>query len=85
MLPTGSVRVGLRRARLEGQHIGRNPPVLDNAASKKTASMAVVSERSPEVIGSQRSPCSVCCQCRWYRRKFWKHSIKEPDLTFIAL
>ena len=26
------VRAGMRRARLEGQHIGRNPLVLDNAA-----------------------------------------------------
>jgi DNA invertase Pin-like site-specific DNA recombinase len=26
------VRAGIRRARLEGQHIGRNPLVLDNAA-----------------------------------------------------
>src|SRR5450631_3326781 len=26
------VRAGMRRARLEGQHIGRNPLILDNAA-----------------------------------------------------
>jgi DNA invertase Pin-like site-specific DNA recombinase len=26
------VRVGMRRARLEGQHIGRNPLVLDDAS-----------------------------------------------------
>jgi DNA invertase Pin-like site-specific DNA recombinase len=26
------VRAGMRRARLEGQHIGRNPLVLDNLA-----------------------------------------------------
>ena len=29
------VRAGMRRARLEGQHIGRNPLVLDNAAIKR--------------------------------------------------
>ena len=29
------VRAGMRRARLEGQHIGRNPLVLDNAAIQR--------------------------------------------------
>jgi DNA invertase Pin-like site-specific DNA recombinase len=29
------VRAGMRRARLEGQHIGRNPLVLDDAAIQK--------------------------------------------------
>ena len=29
------VRAGMRRARLEGQHIGRNPLILDNAAIQR--------------------------------------------------
>ena len=29
------VRAGMRRARLEGQHIGRNPLILDNAAIRQ--------------------------------------------------
>ena len=32
------VRAGMRRARLEGQHIGRNPLVLDNAAIQRDRS-----------------------------------------------
>jgi len=32
------VRAGMRRARLEGQHIGRNPLVLDNAAIQQDRS-----------------------------------------------
>ncbi|MDR3412818.1 MAG: recombinase family protein [Formivibrio sp.] len=29
------VRAGMRRARLEGQHIGRNPLILDNLAIQR--------------------------------------------------
>jgi len=32
------VRAGMRRARLEGQHIGRNPLVLDNASQRPRCS-----------------------------------------------
>ena len=32
------LRSGMRRARLEGQHIGRNPLVLDNAAIQRDRS-----------------------------------------------
>jgi DNA invertase Pin-like site-specific DNA recombinase len=48
------VRVGMRRARLDGQRIGRTPLVPDSAAIHRTVSTARASDRSPEDIAFRR-------------------------------
>ena len=53
------VRAGMRRARLEGQHIGRAPLVLDNVAIQQDRQRARASDRSQEDIAFQRPPSNV--------------------------
>ena len=55
------VRAGMRRARLEGQHIGRNPFSLDQAAIQQDRAAGRACARSPKAIASQRPLYNVCC------------------------
>jgi len=55
------VRAGMRRACLEGQHIGRNPLELDNAAIHRDRRRERAFARSPETIAFPRPPGSLYC------------------------
>ena len=55
------VRAGMRRARLEGKHIGRNPLTLDNLAIQQDRQRARASGRSQKGIASRRLPYNACC------------------------
>ena len=50
------VRAGMRRARLEGQHIGRSRWYWTMPLSNKTVSVARAFERSPRAIAFRRPP-----------------------------
>ena len=54
------VRAGMRRARLEGQHIGRQPWCWTVPPSNKTASVARACERSPRAIAYPQPPSGGC-------------------------
>ena len=73
------VRAGMRRARLEGQHIGRNPLVLDRAAIQSDREHGQSFARSPKAIASQRRRCNACLKCRRSRRTYWTHSKNQPE------
>ena len=53
------VRAGMRRARLEGRHIGRRPLDLDREAIFATASMGTAWARSPRVTGYPGPPSTA--------------------------
>jgi DNA invertase Pin-like site-specific DNA recombinase len=73
------VRAGMRRARLEGMHIGRNPLVLDNLAIKKDRERGQSLRQIAKGTTSQQPPCSACFVCPRLKHKSWKHSIKPPE------
>ena len=72
------VRAGMRRARLEGQHIGRHPLAWTAKPSITTAAVARASGRSPRAIASRRPPCSVCFAGNQSRT-----SIKPPEPSHL--
>ena len=62
------VRAGMRRARLEGQHIGRKPLLLDNAAIKQDRqrgqSLRQIAKGQPHLDGDRTTRASnAACQC----------------------
>jgi DNA invertase Pin-like site-specific DNA recombinase len=54
------VRAGLRRARLEGRHIGRRPLELDTGAISPIGCGDAACARSPRTIGSRPQPSGGC-------------------------
>ncbi len=54
------VRAGMRRARLEGRQIGRNPLELDHAAIQRDAARAKAYDRSPKAIAFPQPPSGEC-------------------------
>ena len=55
------VRAGMRRARLEGRHIGRNPLELDHAAIQRERCQGQSLPRSRRATRSRRLQFNVCC------------------------
>ena len=53
------VRAGMRRARLEGQRIGRAPLIWTTSPSNRTGSVVRAFGRSPRDIASRRPLCNA--------------------------
>jgi DNA invertase Pin-like site-specific DNA recombinase len=66
------VRAGMRRARLEGTHIGRNPLVLDNAAIQRDHENGQSLRQIAKATASQRPPFSACFECLRPTHRPWK-------------
>ena len=73
------VRAGMRRARLEGQRIGRAPLVLDNARHPTRPSAWPEHPRDRQrAIASRRPPCNACFESNQPRPRS-NSSIKQPE------
>ncbi len=80
------VRAGMRRARLEGQHIGRTRWSWMTPPSNETVSMARVSVRLPKGIASRRPLCSACFASNRSRPRSTHRSwIRQPEPGHFGL
>ncbi len=77
------VRAGVRRARLEGRHIGRPSLELDPAAILRAGSAARASASWPRAIASPAPPFTACSastpQLTWRNRHEHNHRPDHPD------
>ena len=74
------VRTGMRRARLEGQHIGRNPLVLDNAAIQGNRQRGKSLRQIAKNHRISTATVQECIESSRPRYKGWKHSIRLPQI-----
>ena len=76
------VRAGMRRARLEGRHIGRKPLDLDRPAILRGRNRARVSASSPNSIVSPALPSTACCVSTPKPRR--KHEISFASIYSLG-
>jgi hypothetical protein len=75
------VRTGMRRARLDTTHIGRNPFILVHEAIHRKRCQERSSGKSPEATASKRSRYRVCSgSTRPQSPLWWSRKRPEPGL-----